>query len=313
MRAAVFPGQGSQKVGMGRELAEAFPEARAVFAEIDDALGEPLSETIWNGPEDALQLTMNAQPALMAVSIAAMRALETKDAPLTRFASCAAGHSLGEYSALVATGALELRDAARLLRLRGKSMQEAAPVGSGAMAALIGLDFEAAAAVAAEAAESDVCEAANDNAPGQVVISGSKAAVERALLIAKEKGAKRAMPLPVSAPFHSALMQPAAEAMQAALADTKISAPSVPIYANFTAAPTSEPEEIRTLLVSQITGRVRWRESVGAMAESGVSELIEIGAGKVLTGMAKRIDARLTGRAVGAPDDIDAFAAALDE
>ncbi len=311
MRAAVFPGQGSQKVGMGRALADAYPEARAVFDEVDDALGERLSDVIWNGPEDALQLTENAQPALMAVSLAAMRALEAQGAGLAEFARCAAGHSLGEYSALAAAGALSVSDAARLLRRRGKAMQAAAPVGSGAMAALLGLDLEAAEQVAREAAQGDVLAAANDNAPGQVVISGAKAAVDRAVEIAKEKGAKRAMALAVSAPFHSALMRPAAEEMAAALAETTISPPSAPIIANVTAAPVSDPAEIRRLLVEQVTGRVRWRESVLAMAESGVAELVEIGAGKVLSGLAKRIDARLSGRPVGTPEEVEAFAAAL--
>lgn len=311
MRAAVFPGQGSQKVGMGRELAEAFPEAKAIFDEIDDALGESLSAVIWDGPEETLQLTENAQPALMAVSLAAMRALEAKGVRLEAIAHCAAGHSLGEYSALAAAGALSVADAARLLRRRGKAMQAAAPLGSGAMAAVLGLDLEAAEALAAEAAEGAVCEAANDNAPGQVVLSGAKSAIERAVALAKEKGAKRALPLPVSAPFHSALMQPAAEEMAAALAEATINAPCVPIYANVTAAPTSDPAEIRRLLVEQVTGRVRWRESVAAMAEAGVTELVEIGAGKVLSGLAKRIDARVSARAVNTPEDVDAFVAAL--
>ncbi|MCI4665161.1 MAG: ACP S-malonyltransferase [Neomegalonema sp.] len=311
MRAAVFPGQGSQAVGMGRALAEASSEARAVFDEVDEALGEKLSDLIWNGPEDALTLTENAQPALMAVSLAAMRSIEARGVKLADFASCVAGHSLGEYSALAASGALAIGDAAKLLRLRGKAMQAAAPVGSGAMAALLGLDIETAEAVAAEAAQGEVCEAANDNAPGQVVISGHKTAIDRALPIAKEKGAKRAMALSVSAPFHCALMQPAAEAMEAALAETTILAPVVPVIANVTATAVQDPDEIRKLLVAQVTGRVRWRESIASMAKDGVTELVEIGAGKVLSGMARRIDAGLVGRPIGAPEDVEAFAAAL--
>lgn len=315
MRAAVFPGQGSQAVGMGKALAEASPEARAVFEAVDDALGEKLSTLMWEGPEETLTLTENAQPALMAVSLAAIRALAAAGKPLNSFASYVAGHSLGEYSALAAAGALSVEDAARLLRLRGRAMQEATPVGAGAMAAILGLELADVEAVAVEAAAEGgpgaVCEAANDNAPGQIVVSGSAAAVEIAIRLAKEKGAKRALPLSVSAPFHCALMQPAAEAMEAALAETALKAPVVPVIANVTAAPTTDPEAIRIQLVNQVCGRVRWRECMIRAADEGVTELVEIGAGKVLTGLAKRIDPRLTARAVGGPDDVAAFAEAL--
>ncbi|MEL6977056.1 MAG: ACP S-malonyltransferase [Pseudomonadota bacterium] len=315
MRAAVFPGQGSQSVGMGRALAEGSPAAKAVFEAVDDALGERLSALIWEGPSETLTLTENAQPALMAVSLAATAALEEAGAPPERYAAFVAGHSLGEYSALAAAGALSLGTAARLLRLRGQAMQAATPVGAGAMAAILGLELGAVEALAAEAAaaagEGAVCEAANDNAPGQVVVSGSAAAVEQAIAIAKDKGAKRALPLSVSAPFHCALMQPAAEAMEAALAEAAIAAPKVPLIANVAAAPVSDPAEIRALLVRQVTGRVRWRESMIRAAEEGVSELVEIGAGKVLSGLAKRIDKRLVGRSIGAPEDVAAFVEAL--
>jgi [acyl-carrier-protein] S-malonyltransferase len=310
-RAFVFPGQGSQSVGMGRALAEAVPAAAAVFAEVDDALGEALSRTMWDGPAEALQLTENAQPALMACSMAALRALEAEGVALARDAAFVAGHSLGEYSALCAAGAIGLADAARLLRLRGRSMQAAVPVGAGAMAALLGLDLEAAQAVAAEAAQGGVCEAANDNAPGQVVVSGDRAAVERALEIAKGKGAKRAVLLAVSAPFHCALMAPAAEAMRAALAETAISAPVVPLVSNVEATGVADPEAIRGLLVRQVTGMVRWRESVGWMAAQGVTQLVEIGAGKVLTGLAKRIEKDMAAVAVNEPADAAAVAAAI--
>ncbi|MEM6667619.1 MAG: ACP S-malonyltransferase [Pseudomonadota bacterium] len=311
MRAFVFPGQGSQAVGMGKELAEAYPAARAVFDEVDEALGEKLSSLMWDGPADQLTLTENAQPALMAVSIAAVRALAEKGVDVGQAASFVAGHSLGEYSALAGAGALKLGDAARLLRTRGRAMQQAVPVGVGAMAALIGLDLDAARTVAEEAAQGDVCEAANDNAPGQVVISGHAAAIDRAVVIAKEKGAKRAMKLPVSAPFHCALMQPAADAMRDALAAVEITAPVTPIVPNVKTSAESDPEEIRRLLVEQVTGSVRWRESVSWMAGQGVTELVEIGAGKVLTGMARRIDPNLTGRAINTPADLDDLAAGL--
>ena len=304
----VFPGQGSQTVGMGKALADSYAEARAVFEQVDEALGQKLSDLMWNGPEDELTLTENAQPALMAVSVATMRVLEARGVNLAEAAKYVAGHSLGEYAALTAAGALQLDDTARLLKLRGQAMQRAVPVGVGAMAALLGLDFEAVAEIAAEASgDSEICSAANDNANGQVVISGHAAAVARAIDLAKQRGAKRAMELPVSAPFHCALMQPAADEMAAALADTAIAAPIVPVIANVTAEATSDPEVIRTLLVQQVTGSVRWRESMIWAADKGVTELVEIGTGKVLTGMAKRIDARLTARALNTPEDIDAF------
>lgn len=302
--AFVFPGQGSQSVGMGRALADAYPAARTVFEEVDEALGEKLSEVIWEGPEDRLVLTENAQPALMTVSMAAMRALESEGIDVASTASFLAGHSLGEYSALAAAGAFGVADAARLLRLRGKAMQQAVPVGQGAMAALLGLDLDAARKIAADAAEGEVCQAANDNAPGQVVVSGARTAVERAMKIASEAGAMKVVLLPVSAPFHSALMAPAAEAMRAALAETAVSAPAVPVVANVTAGPVSEPDEIRRRLVEQVTGTVRWRESVSWMAQNGVTQLWEIGAGRVLSGLAKRIDRGLAARAVGTPEDI---------
>ena len=308
MRAAVFPGQGSQSVGMGKALAEASPEARAVFEAVDEALGEKLSALIWEGPEETLTLTQNAQPALMAVSLAAAKTLEAAGKPLESFASFVAGHSLGEYSALAAAGALSVEDAAKLLRLRGKAMQAATPVGAGAMAAILGLDLADVDAIAAEAAAGgEVCAAANDNAPGQVVVSGSAAAVDRAIALAKEKGAKRAMPLSVSAPFHCALMQPAADAMQEALAGAAIQPPRIPLIANVTAAPTSDPEAIRRQLVEQVCGRVRWRECMIRAADEGVTEIVEIGSGKVLTGLARRIDKRLTARAIGGPEDVAAF------
>lgn len=309
-KAFVFPGQGSQTVGMGQALAEVYPEAQAVFKAVDDALEQKLSDLMWNGPEDELTLTENAQPALMAVSIATMRVLEARGLVLAEAASHVAGHSLGEYSALTAAGALRLEDTARLLRLRGQAMQRAVPVGVGAMAALLGLDFDAVAAIADEATNSDeICAAANDNANGQVVISGHAAAVARACDLAKERGAKRAMELPVSAPFHCALMQPAADEMQAALAETEISAPVVPVIANVVAEAVSDADAIRDLLTQQITGSVRWRESMIWAADNGVTELVEIGSGKVLTGMAKRIDSRLSAQALNNADDIDGFLA----
>ncbi|VAV89696.1 Malonyl CoA-acyl carrier protein transacylase [hydrothermal vent metagenome] len=311
--AFVFPGQGSQTVGMGRELAENMPVAAQVFEEINDALGQDLSRIMFDGPQDELTLTQNAQPALMAVSVAVMRVLEKDfDIKLDQVASCVAGHSLGEYSALAASGAIGLADTARLLRLRGEAMQRAVPVGVGAMAALLGLDFDVAAEVAAEAAGEEVCTAANDNANGQVVISGHKAAVERAIEIAKQRGAKRGILLPVSAPFHCSLMQPAADEMAEALAETTIMAPCVPVIANVTAAPESDPENIRKYLVEQVTGRVRWRESILKMNELGVDRVIEAGAGKVLTGMVRRICRDMTGLSLQSPSDLENFAKAGD-
>ena len=305
-RAFVFPGQGAQTIGMGRALAQAYPAAQAVFGEVDAALGESLSALIWEGEVDALTLTANAQPALMATSIAAMRALEAEGFSVGD-AAFVAGHSLGEYSALCAAGSLSLSDTARLLRLRGAAMQSAVPVGVGAMAAVLGLDFAAATAVAEAAAQGQVCQAANDNDPSQVVISGHKEAVERATVLAKEAGAKRAVMLPVSAPFHCALMQPAADAMAAALADVAIATPVVPLVANVRAQAVSDPDVIRQLLVEQVTGSVRWRESVAWMAGQGVDEIWEIGAGKALSGMIRRIAKDVTCRTVGTPEDIAAL------
>lgn len=305
MKAFVFPGQGAQVVGMGKALADAFPAARAVFDEVDAALGENLSALIWEGDAETLTLTRNAQPALMATSLAAMRALEAEGVAISD-AGFVAGHSLGEYSALCAAGALSLSDTARLLRIRGQAMQAAAPVGVGAMAALLGLDFAAAEAVAREAAQGEICQAANDNDPAQVVVSGHKAAVERAVEIAKARGAKRAILLPVSAPFHCALMQPAATAMQAALAEVTIATPAVPVVANVRAEAVSEPEAIRRLLVEQVTGSVRWRESVEWMSARGVTEFWEIGAGKALSGMIRRISKDAACRAIGTPEDVAA-------
>lgn len=313
-RAFVFPGQGAQAVGMGRELAEAFPVARTVFEEIDTALGHPLSKLMFEGPEATLTLTENAQPALMAASLAATRVLESEGGfTLADRGAFVAGHSLGEYSALAAAGALDLSDAARLLRIRGQTMQQAVPVGMGAMAALMGLELEAVREVAAEASEAGICDTANDNAPGQVVVSGDTAAVERAVELAKARGAKRAVMLSVSAPFHCRLMQPAAEAMQAALAETRIAAPSLPLIANVTASPLSDPEAIRRRLVEQVTQPVRWRESVRYMAESGVTTLVELGQGKVLSGLARRIDRSLAAMSVGTPAEIESAVAALNE
>ena len=309
-RAFVFPGQGAQTIGMGRALAEAYPEARAVFEEVDAALGERLSALIWEGEQETLTLTQNAQPALMATSLAAMRALEAEGVDITA-AAMVAGHSLGEYSALAAAGALSLADCARLLRIRGRAMQEAVPVGEGAMAAILGLDLAAVRELVEEAAGEEVLEAANDNDPSQVVISGHRAAVERAVEMAKGHGAKRAMLLPVSSPFHSALMEPAARAMEAALAEVTIRAPRVPLVANVRAAAVTDPEEIRGLLVEQVTGAVRWRESVQYMASEGVSEIWEIGAGKALSGMVRRIDRNIATRAVGTPDEVKAAAESL--
>jgi [acyl-carrier-protein] S-malonyltransferase len=309
--AFVFPGQGSQAVGMGKALAEAFAPARAVFEEVDAALGEKLTAIMWQGPADRLTLTENAQPALMAVSLAAMRVLEAEAGlDLARDAQFVAGHSLGEYSALAAAGAFTVSDCARLLRIRGRAMQQAVPVGTGAMAALLGLSFEDAVAAAAEAAQGEVCQAANDNGGGQVVVSGNKAAVERAVEIAKAKGARRAMLLPVSAPFHCALMQPAADAMAEALAKTNVKPPVVPVVANVLAKPIGNPAEIVRRLVEQVTGTVRWRECVACMAGAGVTRFYEVGAGKVLTGLLKRIAEGATGIAIGTPDDVAAFKSA---
>ena len=310
-RAFIFPGQGAQAIGMGKALAEAFPAARAIYDEVDEALGEKLSALIWEGDADTLTLTENAQPALMATSMAALRALEAEGVSVTD-ASFVAGHSLGEYSALTAAGALSVADAARLLRTRGRAMQNAVPVGVGAMAALLGLDLVRAKAVAAEAAsDGEVCAAANDNDPGQVVISGHKAAVARAVELAKALGAKRAVMLPVSAPFHCALMAPAAEAMAEALAEVSISAPRVPLVANVSVEAVTDPDTIRALLVEQVTGAVRWREDVLWMQSQGVTELVEIGAGKVLCGLARRIDKGLAAKAVNGPEDAKAVAAEI--
>lgn len=303
MKAFVFPGQGAQAIGMGKALAEAYPAAKAVFDEVDEALGEKLSALIWDGDIADLTLTANAQPALMATSLAALRALEAEGVAISD-AGFVAGHSLGEYSALAAAGAIGIADTARLLRIRGRAMQDAVPVGVGAMAALLGADFALATEVAAEAAQGGVVQAANDNDPTQVVISGDRAAVERAVELAKARGAKRAMLLPVSAPFHCALMQPAADAMAAALADVAIRAPAVPLVANVRAAAVTDPAEIRKLLVEQVTGSVRWRESVEWMAGQGVTEFWEIGAGKALSGMIKRIAKDSTQRNFGTPADI---------
>ncbi len=309
--ALLFPGQGSQAVGMGRALAEAYPAARQVFDEVDDALGERLSALIWEGPIDRLTLTENVQPALMAVSLAALRALEVETGfNAARDARFVAGHSLGEYSALAAAGALSIADTARLLRTRGQAMQKAVPVGEGAMAALLGLDFDEASAVAAEAAQGEVCEAANDNGGGQVVVSGHRTAVERAVEIARGRGARRAMTLPVSAPFHCALMRPAADVMAQALAGVMVRRPVPPVVANVVAHAISEPDEIRQRLVEQVTGMVRWRECVAFMAREGVTRFYEVGSGKVLSGLVKRIAAGTTATAVGTPDDIHAFGAA---
>lgn len=309
-RAFVFPGQGAQTIGMGRDLAEAYPAAKAVFDEVDEALGEKLSTLIWSGAQDELTLTQNAQPALMATSMAAMRALQAEGVTIAD-ASFVAGHSLGEYSALAAAGTLSVADAARLLRIRGRAMQEAVPVGLGAMAALLGLDFDTARAVAEEAAQGEVCQAANDNDPAQVVVSGHRAAVERAVEIAKAKGAKRAILLPVSAPFHCALMQPAADAMRAALSDVTLLAPAVPLVANVRAEAVSDPDEIRALLIAQVTGSVRWRESVLWMEQAGVTSCVEIGAGKALSGMIRRIARGIDCMAVGTSADVAPAVAAI--
>ena len=307
-RAFVFPGQGAQTIGMGRDLAIAYPAAKAVFDEVDEALGERLSALIWEGDQEELTLTENAQPALMATSMAAMRALEAEGVGA---AAMVAGHSLGEYSALAAAGALSVADTARLLRIRGRAMQKAVPVGVGAMAVLLGMDLDGARQLAAEAAGDQVLQAANDNDPSQVVISGHREAVERAVAMARERGARRAMLLPVSAPFHCALMAPAARAMEAALRTVVIGAPKVPLVANVRAEAVTEPDDIRALLVEQVTGSVRWRESVEFMARAGVTEIWEIGAGQALSGMVRRIDREIATRAVGTPEDVTAAAQSL--
>jgi len=308
--AFTFPGQGSQAVGMGKALAEAFPVARAVFDEVDEALGQKLSQVMWEGSQDALTLTANAQPALMAASLAVVRVLESEAGlDLARDVAFVAGHSLGEYSALAAAGSLSVADTARLLRIRGDAMQKAVPAGEGAMAAILGMEFEDAAKVAAEAAEGEVCEAANDNGGGQVVVSGHKAAVERAVALAPQRGAKRAMLLPVSAPFHCSLMQPAADVMAEALSTVVIAAPKAPLVANVHARAVTDPQVIREGLVRQVTGTVRWRECVAFMAGEGVDSFYELGSGKVLTGLAKRIAAGASAQAVGTPEDVAAYKA----
>lgn len=303
--AAIFPGQGSQSVGMGHELAEQFSVANDVFAEVDEVLGEKLSDVIFNGPEDQLTLTANAQPALMAVSVAAFKALESRGFDLATQGSYVAGHSLGEYSALCASGAISLADTAKLLRIRGNAMQAAVPVGKGAMAAIIGLEQADVEAICAQSSDLGNCQIANDNGGGQLVISGGKDAVEKAAALATEKGAKRAIILPVSAPFHSAMMAPAADAMKTALEDVQINAPCVPLIANVLATPISDPDEIKARLVEQVTGQVRWRESVDFMAANGVTNAFEIGSGKVLTGLGRRISRDIKGMGVGSPADID--------
>jgi [acyl-carrier-protein] S-malonyltransferase len=311
-RAFVFPGQGSQDIGMGKALADAFPAARAVFDEVDDALGEKFSALIWEGPKETLTLTENAQPALMAVSMAVMRVLEReKGFSLADKVKFVAGHSLGEYSALAAAGAFSLADAARLLRLRGLAMQKAVPVGVGAMAALLGVGVDVAEKVAAEASQGDVCQVANDNEPTQVVLSGHKTAIDRVAEIGKKFGVRRAVPLPVSAPFHCTLMQPAADAMAEALANVTVHSPVVPVVANVLAQPISDPEEIKKRLVEQVTGTVRWRECVAVMAADGVTDFYEIGAGKVLAGLVKRTAQSANAMSLGTPADIDAAIAAL--
>ncbi|SFB58018.1 [Acyl-carrier-protein] S-malonyltransferase [Rhizobium sp. NFR07] len=309
--AFTFPGQGSQAVGMGKDLADAYPEARAVFEEVDEALGQKLSDIMWSGPEETLTLTANAQPALMAVSIATMRVLEARGLNLADKVAYVAGHSLGEYSALCAAGTFSLSDTAKLLRIRGDAMQSAVPVGQGAMAAIIGLEHGDVEAICAEAKAEGVCQIANDNGGGQLVISGSKGAVEKAAALATEKGAKRAIMLPVSAPFHSDLMAPAADAMRHALAKVEKKNPVLPVIANVRAAPVSDAEEIAQLLVTQVTGQVRWRETVEWFGANGITTLYEIGSGKVLTGLARRIDKNMSGVAVNTPADIDAAIAAI--
>lgn len=306
-RAFIFPGQGAQTIGMGRDLAETYAAARAVFEEVDEALGQNLSHLIWEGDQDELTLTANAQPALMATSMAAVRALEAEGFALKDYASFVAGHSLGEYSALCAAGSLSVADTAKLLRIRGDAMQKATPKGQGAMAAILGLDFDTVADLASDAAEGDVCQAANDNDPAQVVISGHAAAVERAVELAKARGAKRAVILPVSAPFHCTLMQPAADAMAEALASVTLNAPVVPLVGNVMAGPSDDPALIRDNLITQVTGRVRWRESVMWMAQNDVTEAWEVGAGKALSGMVKRIAREMETKAIGTAADIAAL------
>jgi [acyl-carrier-protein] S-malonyltransferase len=309
--AFIFPGQGSQAVGMGAKLAEAYAPARAVFAEVDEALDQPLSKVMWEGPEDQLILTENAQPALMAVSLAALRTLEAERGfSLKDRVNFVAGHSLGEYSALAAAGALSLADTARLLKTRGRAMQAAVPVGRGAMAALLGAELPQAQELAKAASDGEVCAAANDNAPGQVVISGSRTAIERAMALAPKYGARRAVLLPVSAPFHCALMQPAADVMSEALSQVTISAPAVPLVANVLASAISDPEVIRTRLIEQVTGTVRWRESMLYLRAQGVDTLYEVGAGRVLTGLARRFDG-FEARSIGTPEELEAAATSL--
>ena len=312
-RAFIFPGQGSQSVGMGKALADAFPQAKAVFDEVDQALSQKLSALMWEGPAEELTLTANAQPALMAVSLAAIRVLEAEAGlDLKKHAAFVAGHSLGEYSALAAAGSLSISDTARLLRIRGNAMQNAVPVGQGAMAALLGLEYDVALEVAREAAQGEVCDTANDNGGAQVVVSGHKSAVERAVAIAQTRGAKRAVMLAVSAPFHCALMQPAADAMREALAGVTVNSPAVPVVANVEAAPITDPAAIRDALVRQVTGTVRWRESVAYMAAQGVDSFYEVGSGKVLTGLVKRIAAGASAVAIGTPEDVAAIKASLN-
>jgi len=310
--AFTFPGQGSQQVGMGADLAETYGTARDVFQEVDDALGQKLSAIMWQGPEEDLTLTENAQPALMAVSLAVMRVLERdKGLKLDRAVRFVAGHSLGEYSALAAAGSLALADTARLLKTRGQAMQQAVPVGEGAMAALLGAEMADAKRLADDAAQGDVCEAANDNAPGQIVISGNREAVERAIEMAPDYGARRAVLLPVSAPFHCSLMEPAAKVMAEALGAVEVKSPAIPLIANVTASEITDADEIRQRLVEQVTGVVRWRGSVAYMVEKGVGSLYEIGAGRVLTGLARRIDRDIEAKSVGSPEEIDAAMEAL--
>ncbi len=306
-RAFIFPGQGSQFIGMGKDLAENYAEAKAVFDAVDDALGEKLSALMFDGDADQLNLTANTQPALMAVSVAVAEVLKTKGISIAEHAAFVAGHSLGEYAALTAAGALKLEDTARLLRLRGEAMQKAVPVGEGSMAAILGLSLEEVQAIAQEANESGICQSANDNSVGQVVVSGSVAGVKAAVALATEKGAKKAVELPVSAPFHCSMMSPAAEAMRAALAETAISAPVVPVVANVTAQGESDPEVIRKLLVEQVTGMVRWRESVLWMKDQGVTDMVELGAGKVLSGLIRRIERSINCTAVGTADQVEGF------
>ena len=310
--AFVFPGQGSQAVGMGKELAAAFSVAAEVFEIVDDALGKNLTKVMFEGPEDVLKLTENAQPALMAVSLAVVRVLEGEGGlDLSSKVKYVAGHSLGEYSALAATGTFSLSDAAKLLKIRGQAMQEAVPLGEGAMAALLGLDMDVASKIADEAGQGEICTTANDNASGQVVISGTKTAVERALVIAKDRGAKRGVLLPVSAPFHCALMAPAADVMAEALSSVRMNAPTIPLVANVTASEVSDAAEIRRLLVEQVTGMVRWRESVLFMRDNGVDQLVEIGTGNVLSGLTRRIDREMTSQSISTPEDVEIFLRSL--